>query len=275
MAKSLALSIAARSELGLVRKINEDSGLIGKQILAIADGMGGHVAGEIASSIAIKALEPLDSKISLASPIDDDTLTDFLLHTVAGVDDQIGAMIDEDPRLEGMGTTLTALIFDSDRIAIVHVGDSRCYRIRDGRTDQLTRDHTLVQELVDQGRITDKEALKHPQRSLLTQALMGHHDITPDIAIYDAKSGDRFLLCSDGLSSVVAPSNLREILATGTVTESLDELLNAALKRGAPDNVSAIVVDLVELDDSDKSKENADIMMASGTKAIGAAMRQE
>jgi serine/threonine protein phosphatase PrpC len=267
MAKSLALSVAARSELGLVRKINEDSGLVGVQILAIADGMGGHVAGEIASSIAIRALAPLDSKISLAAPFDDDAITDFLLHTLAGVDDQIGAMIDADPRLEGMGTTLTALILDSDRIAIVHVGDSRCYRVRDGRTDQLTRDHTLVQELVDQGRITEGEALEHPQRSLLTQALMGHHDVAPDIALYDARVGDRFLLCSDGLSSVVSPADLRSFLAAESVNDALDQLVAAATNRGAPDNVSAIVVDLVEIDDATRASDKS-------ASAIGAAAKQ-
>ena len=246
MVSPLTLSVAARSEVGLVRKTNEDSGLIGTQILAIADGMGGHVAGEIASSIAIKAILPLDSKISLASPVDDDVITDFLLHTLAGVDDQIGAMIDADPNLDGMGTTLTALILDSNRIAVVHVGDSRCYRLRAGNTEQLTRDHTLVQELVDQGRITENEALGHPQRSLLTQALMGHHDIAPDIGLYDVKVGDRFLLCSDGLSSVVSSSELSEFLALVSVNDALNELFNAALKKGAPDNVTVIVVDIIK-----------------------------
>ena len=269
MVMRLALSAAARSEVGSVRKINEDSGLVGVQILAIADGMGGHVAGEIASSIAINALAPLDSKISLAAPIDDDAVTDFLLHTIAGVDDQIGAMIDADPNLDGMGTTLTALILDSNRIAIVQVGDSRCYRLRDGRTDQLTRDHTLVQELLDLRRITDEEALEHPQRSLLTQALMGHHDVAPDIALYDARSGDRFLLCSDGLSSVVPTIDLRRILASGSTTDSLDELITAAMKRGAPDNVSAIVVDLVEVNDATGQNRES-----TGTTVIGAAVRR-
>lgn len=269
MVKPLALSVAARSEVGLVRKINEDAGLVGVQILAIADGMGGHVAGEIASSIAIHALVPLDSKISLASPVDDDVITDFLLHTIAGVDDQIGAMIDADPTLDGMGTTLTALILDSNRIAIVHIGDSRCYRLRDGLTSQLTRDHTLVQELFDQGRITDKEALEHPQRSLLTQALMGHHDTAPDIALYDAMLGDRFLLCSDGLSGVVPTLDIQRILASGSCADTLDELIAAAMKLGAPDNVSAIIVDLV------KSTGAADPISGSGgTTSIGAAARR-
>lgn len=266
MVKPLTLSAAARSEVGLVRKINEDSGLVGDQILAIADGMGGHVAGEIASSIAIKALLPLDSKISLASPFDDDAITDFLLHTLAGVDDQIGAMIDADPNLDGMGTTLTALILDSNRIALVHVGDSRCYRVRDGKTVQLTRDHTLVQELVDQGRITENEALEHPQRSLLTQALMGHHDVAPDIELYDAKRGDRFLLCSDGLSSVVPTSELNELLASVNNAEALDRLIDAAMKRGAPDNVSAIVIDLVPANHAIEQG-----LTPTGSFAIGAA----
>jgi serine/threonine protein phosphatase PrpC len=248
MANSLALSVAARSDLGLVRKVNEDSGLVGLQILAIADGMGGHIAGEVASSTAIKALKPLDSKISLAAPVDDNAIMDFLLHTIAGVDDQISAVIDSDPHLEGMGTTLTALIFDLNRIAIVHVGDSRCYRLRNGQTEQMTRDHTLVQELVDLKRISEEEALSHPQRSLLTQALMGHHDVVPDVAIYEAKKGDRFLLCSDGLSSVVLPTELRTLLSTGTVTEALDKLVAAAVHRGAPDNVSGIVADVIERD---------------------------
>lgn len=266
MAQPLALSVAARSEVGLVRKINEDSGLVGDQILAIADGMGGHVAGEIASSIAIGALMPLDSKISLASPIDDDAITDFLLHTLASVDDQIGAMIDADPKLDGMGTTLTALILDSNRIAIVHVGDSRCYRLRDGRIDQLTRDHTFVQELLDQGHITEDEALHHPQRSLLTQALMGHHDIAPDIELYDAKNGDRFLLCSDGLSGVVPASELRLLLASVSVRDALDQLVDAAMKCGAPDNVSAIVVDLLSVANTAEQSRTS-----VGATAIGAA----
>ena len=269
MVMRLEFSLAARSEVGLVRKSNEDSGLVGIQILAIADGMGGHVAGEIASSIAIAALVPLDTKISLESPFDDDAITDFLLQTVAAVDDQIGAMIDADPNLDGMGTTLTALILDSNRIATVQVGDSRCYRLRDGQTQQLTRDHTLVQELVDLRRITQEEALQHPQRSLLTQALMGHHDVTPDIALYDAKSGDRFLLCSDGLSSVVPIIDLHRILASGSSTEALDELIAAAMKRGAPDNVSVIVVDLVTVNDATAPKRES-----TGSTSIGAAARR-
>ncbi len=269
MVKALTLSVAARSEVGMVRKINEDSGLVGHQILAIADGMGGHVAGEIASSIAINALMPLDSTISLASPVDDDAITDFLLHTLAGVDDQIGAMIDADPKLEGMGTTLTAFIFNSNRIAIVHVGDSRCYRFRDGRIDQLTRDHTLVQELVDQGRITENEALEHPQRSLLTQALMGHRDVVPDIQLYDARGGDRFLLCSDGLSGVIPISELHELLAAESITDALDQLIGAAMKRGAPDNVSAIVVDLVAAASMMEPSQ-----ITAGAIAIGAAAGQ-
>ena len=267
MVLPLTLSAVARSEVGLVRKINEDSGLVGTQILAIADGMGGHVAGEIASSIAIKAILPLDSRISLASPVDDDAITDFLLHTLAGVDDQIGAMIDADPNLDGMGTTLTALVFDSNRIAVVHVGDSRCYRMRDGKTDQLTRDHTLVQELADQGRISEEEALEHPLRSLLTQALMGHHDISPDIELYDVKDRDRFLLCSDGLSSVVSISELHKLLASDSITDALNGLIDAAIKNGAPDNVTAIVADFQQGAPTDGLKP-----LPTNTAAIGAAV---
>ena len=269
MVMRLEFSLAARSEVGLVRKSNEDSGLVGIQILAIADGMGGHVAGEIASSIAIDALVPLDTKISLESPFDDDSITDFLLQTVTAVDDQIGAMIVADPNLDGMGTTLTALILDSNRVAIVQVGDSRCYRLRDGKTQQLTRDHTLVQELLDLRRITQEEATQHPQRSLLTQALMGHRDVTPDIALYDAKRGDRFLLCSDGLSSVVPLVDIHRILAEGTSTETLDALMAAALKRGAPDNVSVIVVDLVAVTDA-----TAPQRASTDSISIGAAARR-
>jgi serine/threonine protein phosphatase PrpC len=270
MAKSLALLVAARSDLGLVRKVNEDSGLVGIQILAIADGMGGHVAGEIASSTAIKALKPLDSKISLATPSDDNAIMDFLLHTIAGVDDQISAVIDSDPNLDGMGTTLTALILDLNRIAIVHVGDSRCYRFRDGQTEQMTRDHTLVQELVDLKRISEEEALSHPQRSVITQALMGHHDVAPDVALYDAKSGDRFLLCTDGLSSLVLPADLRTLLSTGTVTEALDELIAAAMTRGAPDNVSGIVADVIErdFDEPDSAGSYTSIYIGAAAKKV-------
>ena len=194
----LALRYAARSDVGLIRAINEDSGYAGPRLLVIADGVGGHAAGEVASSVAVAQVSALDED----SPGGD--LLERLSAAVNGANNHLRDMVVGDPELEGMGTTLTALLRAGSRFGLVHVGDSRCYLLRNGELHQITRDHTFVQTLVDEGRITAEEADHHPQRNVITNSLDGREDIDLDLSVRETKAGDRYLLCSDGLSGVVS-----------------------------------------------------------------------
>src|SRR5690606_21038456 len=202
---TIALRYAARSDVGLLREGNEDSAYASGRLLAVADGMGGHAHGEVASSVAIAAISALDRGA------DHDFGGDLLRDIEAAVRDanhQLHAMVARDPSLKGMGTTLTAMLWNGLRFALAHVGDSRAYLLRNGELYQITHDHTLVQSLVDDGRITQEEAANHPQRSILLRALDGTAEVDPDLQDREAQVGDRYLLCSDGLSTVVSPETL-------------------------------------------------------------------
>ncbi len=158
-------------------------------------------------------------------------------------------MVHGDPDLSGMGTTLTALLRAGSRFGLVHVGDSRCYLLRDGQLQQITRDHTFVQTLLDEGRITAEEADHHPQRNLITHALDGREDVELDLSVREARAGDRYLLCSDGLSGVVSEETIRDTLAAEASTDvAVEQLVELALKGGGPDNITAIVADVVEVE---------------------------
>jgi len=241
MAASLGLRYAAKSDVGLVRQGNEDSGYVGPRLLLVADGMGGHAAGELASSLAIATVADLD----VHPPTNADVLTS-LAEAIDNVGDAIGELIADDPDLTGMGTTITGLYWLGGRIAVVHVGDSRAYLFRDNELIQLTHDHTYVQTLVDSGRITEEEASVHPRRSLLMRALDGMNPVEADLSVREARSGDRFLLCSDGLSGVVRDTEIADLLSTGEPTGVVTRLVDLALERGAPDNVTVVVADVVE-----------------------------
>jgi protein phosphatase len=239
---ALALRYAARSDTGLLRPANEDSGYAGPRLLVVADGVGGHAAGEVASAVAVASLATLDED----SPGGD--LLERLSSAVGSANHHLRDMVAGDPDLKGMGTTLTALLRAGSRFGLVHVGDSRCYLLRGGRLQQITHDHTFVQTLVDEGRITAEEAGHHPQRNLITNSLDGREDIALDLSIREARAGDRYLLCSDGLSSVVSEETIRETLLTETHAEAaVTRLVDLALKGGGPDNVTAIVADVVEV----------------------------
>ncbi|OPX12956.1 PP2C family serine/threonine-protein phosphatase [Mycobacterium sp. AT1] len=236
---SLVLRYAARSDRGLVRANNEDSVYAGARLLALADGMGGHAAGEVASQLVIAALAHLD---------DDEPGGDLLSQLNAAVHEgnsAIAGHVDADPDLEGMGTTLTAILFAGNRLGLVHVGDSRGYLLRDGELTQITKDDTFVQTLVDEGRITADEAHSHPQRSLIMRALTGH-EVEPTLTVREAHAGDRYLLCSDGLSDPVSFDTILEALQIPDVTESADRLIEMALRGGGPDNVTVVVADVVD-----------------------------
>jgi serine/threonine protein phosphatase PrpC len=241
---TLTLKYAVRSDRGLVRGNNEDSVYAGPRLLAIADGMGGHAAGEVASKIVIGTLEPLDEDRPIADLIG--TLRDM----VAEANSALANAVDEDPELEGMGTTLTAIRFADTRIVLVHVGDSRAYLMRGGQLSQITHDDTYVQSLVDSGKLTPEEASHHPRKSVILRAMNGA-DIDPDISIREARKGDRYLLCTDGLSDVVTTDTLLETLVSGTPQGCADRLIELALRGGGPDNVTCVVADVVELDQGD------------------------
>ncbi|MGH3686078.1 MAG: PP2C family protein-serine/threonine phosphatase [Pseudonocardiaceae bacterium] len=238
---TLVLRYAARSDRGLVRQNNQDAVYAGPRLLALADGMGGHAAGEIASKAVIAAFAPLD---------DDEPGNDLLdqLHeaTLAG-NAAISELVREDPEREGMGTTLTAVLFGGNKIGLVHVGDSRAYLLRDGAFSQITHDDTFVQSLIDEGRISEHEASHHPQRSLLLKALTGH-DVEPSLMVREAFTGDRYLLCSDGLSGVVSAETLAEGLTIPDPQACADRLIELALKGGGPDNITCIVADVVDVE---------------------------
>ncbi|WP_202485457.1 Stp1/IreP family PP2C-type Ser/Thr phosphatase [Streptomyces sp. SID4985] len=243
---SLSLRFAAGSHKGMIREGNEDSGYAGPRLLAIADGMGGQAAGEVASSEVISTLVTLDDDVPGS-----DLLT-TLGQAVQYANDQLRGMVEEDPQLEGMGTTLTALLWTGQRLGLVHVGDSRAYLLRDGMLTQITQDHTWVQRLVDEGRITEEEATTHPQRSLLMRALGSGDHVEPDLSVREVRAGDRYLICSDGLSGVVSHQTMEETLASYQgPQETVQELIQLALRGGGPDNITVIVADVLDLDTGD------------------------
>ncbi|NCV79481.1 MAG: serine/threonine-protein phosphatase [Actinobacteria bacterium] len=234
---------SARSAIGLVRQGNEDSAFVSPQLIAVADGMGGHAAGEVASRIAVQVLHRLTPTLT-ATDIDEDSVSDLLMHSLHSIDEEIAAVAEEEIEKRGMGTTLTALLVRDNHIALLHVGDSRCYRLRGSALEQLSNDHTVIQELLDQGAISEAEAAEHPQRSMLTQALRGDGDVTPVLQVYEVKKGDRFLLCSDGLSGVLTEKEIKIGLKKSDKDEAVKFLVDATYVNGAPDNVTVLIADI-------------------------------
>ena len=240
---TLALHYALRSDVGLLREGNEDSAYAGPRLLAIADGMGGHAAGEVASAVAIAAIAPLDKQ----NLTDSEDMLDALAAVVAAARNTLHDMSVSDPAVEGMGTTLTALLWAGAQVAVCHIGDSRAYLLREGDLYQITRDHTLIQSLVDEGRLSPEAAANHPQRSLIMRALQGSTDADPDLAMHEALLGDRYLLCSDGLTDVVGDEAVHEVLTTiPDADQAVKQLITLALRNGGPDNVTCIVADVID-----------------------------
>jgi protein phosphatase len=244
----LMLRSAARSDVGLVRRGNEDSGYAGDQLLVVADGMGGHAAGELASAAAIATMAEMEP-----AGLGDAEALERLSEAVVSTSERIADVVAAHPEFAGMGTTLTALAWlggDPARVAVLHVGDSRAYLLRDGVLTQVTRDHTYVQTLIDSGRITASEALVHPRRNLVMRAIDGIHPAEPDVSVREARAGDRFLVCSDGLCGYVTDARTQELLEVADPTAAVTALVEAALEVGAPDNVTCIVADVVEADEA-------------------------
>lgn len=233
---------AAVSHVGKVRSNNQDSGFAGAQLFVVADGMGGHAGGDVASAIAVNRISETDT--ARYSSVQD---AEFALQSALVAANQLLAeTVFEHPELTGMGTTVSAMIRVADSMAIAHIGDSRIYLLRDGELSQITTDHTFVQRLVDSGRITPEEALVHPRRSVLMRVL-GDIDQAPEIdtSILTTTKGDRWLLCSDGLSSYVGEDRIRSVLGDhASPADVADRLVREALDQGAPDNVTVIVADI-------------------------------
>ena len=249
---TLMLRFAARSDVGLIRTNNEDAVYAGPRLVAVADGMGGHAAGDVASAVTIATMAPLDDD---EPPAD---LLGVLSQTIRQANEQLRQMMESDAELDGMGTTLTALLWSGTRLALAHIGDSRAYLLRDGELTQITQDHTLVQHLVDQGQLDEADIPTHPQRSVILRVLNGRPDAEADLSIREARAGDRYLLCSDGLSGVVSKETLRATLAMPDPDQAVDALIDLALRGGGPDNVTCVVCDVVEAGST-----------ASGTPVIG------
>ena len=237
-----AFHYAARSDVGMVRSNNEDSAYAGPHLLALADGMGGHAGGDVASSTVIAGLVSLDDEA-----LSGRDLSEALLARILSANADIGNEVRSEPRLDGMGTTLIAMLRSGDKIVLAHIGDSRAFMVRDGVVTQVTKDHSFVQTLVDEGRITPEEAQTHPQRSLVTRVLTGSVDDEPDLVLRQGRIGDRYLLASDGLTDYVARDTIHEVLtAPGSPADCADRLVALALRAGAPDNVTVIVSDIVD-----------------------------
>jgi serine/threonine protein phosphatase PrpC len=241
----LALSVAAGSDPGLVRQANEDSAYTSHRVFAVADGMGGHAHGEVASSIAIGVITELDEQ--LPEDLDGVDLPTELAGAVDEIQRRLTERAEQDEELFGMGTTLVALIWDGAEFTAAHIGDSRGYLLRDGRCLQLTRDHTMVQDLLDEGRISAEQAANHPRRSMLTRALQTNGQADPDLFTCEAKPGDRFLLSSDGLTDAAPVQLVAETLAAGAAPEPIVRtLIELAKDHGAPDNVTTVLVHVYE-----------------------------
>ncbi|QNE19921.1 serine/threonine-protein phosphatase [Kribbella qitaiheensis] len=238
---TLSLDYAALSDVGRVRRNNEDSAYAGPHLLLLADGMGGAAAGEVASAAAVQVIRRLDT-----SGITGPDMMEALAGAVHRANERLSELVEEDPEREGMGSTVTALLFDGEHLGMAHLGDSRAYRLRDGLLYQLSHDHTFVQSLVDEGRISKEEAFTHPHRNLILRVLDGRPDSDPDLEMLDVQVGDRLLLCSDGLPDYVSDEVIVASMADGTPDSVVVELITHALEAGSNDNITCVVADVVE-----------------------------
>jgi protein phosphatase len=257
---TLALRYAVRSDVGLLREGNEDSAYASPRLLAVADGMGGHAAGEVASAVAIASVAALDGSVRGGD------LLGALKEAVHSASDTLHQMASADPAVEGMGTTLTAMLWAGQGYALCHIGDSRGYMLRDGELYQITHDHSLVQSLVDEGRLSQEEAATHPQRSLILRALDGRGEAEPDLSMRKAVLGDRYLLCSDGLSDVVTPETLHHTLSTIPDLDDVTvQLIELAIRGGGPDNITVVVADVVDDETDTRAPTTVPIMAGAAS----------
>lgn len=237
---ALTFRYVAHTDTGLRRSGNQDSGYASPRLLVIADGMGGAAAGDLASSEVMHIIRELDN-----DNVGDDAMA-ALEQSVTRANTRLGELIAQDPAVEGMGTTLDALVWDGQKFAFAHIGDSRVYRLRGGELTQISKDHTFVQSLIDEGRISPAEARVHPHRSLILRAMLGRDDNGADLSWVQPMLGDRYLLCSDGLTDMVTDEVIRGALLSETIDMAATELVRLALEAGGYDNVTVVIGEFVE-----------------------------
>lgn len=263
----LALRYTALTDVGLRRSNNQDSGYASSHLLLLADGMGGAAAGDLASSEAVTIIRSVDDGSNDHQGGVD--ALDHLTDVVNAANQRLGDLIEADPAVEGMGTTVEAMLWDGEKFAVAHLGDSRAYRLRGNRLTQLSADHTFVQSLVDEGRITPEEARHHPHRSLLLRAMLGRDDFEADYSWLQPQLGDRYLLCSDGLSDMVEDDAIARALGAESIDIAATELVRLALEGGGADNVTVVIGEMVDATTLD---EESDLACADGQpQLVGAA----
>jgi PPM family protein phosphatase len=264
---TLQLRYVAHSEIGLIRKNNQDSGYASPHLLAVADGMGGAAAGDLASAVAIGTIRKIEA------PAEGKQMLGVLADAIHDANDKIAELIESDVSLEGMGTTVTGAMFDGVELGLAHIGDSRAYLLRDGRLERLTHDHTWVQSLVDDGKISETEAAIHPHRSLLLKVLNGQPTNDPDLTMVPVQAGDRLMFCSDGVCGLVDDDVIEAALQISDLGQAVERLVSEALHEGGIDNITVIVADVVE------SEGNNEVMVLGAAsdqpiRAPGAPRRQ-
>jgi protein phosphatase len=250
----MRITAAGRSDVGRIRHANEDAFHVGDSVFAVADGMGGHLAGEVASTTALEPIARLDGRVFADAP----AATSALVDAVVAANDVVAGKAADDPSFRGMGTTLTAVMVEGRRGHLAHVGDSRAYLLRDGAFDQITTDHTLVQRLIEEGRLTRDEAAQHPQRSVITRAIGVEQAVDVDAAVLELDPGDVLLLCSDGLTGPVDDEVIAQTLRdTAPVDDAARRLVELALEGGGPDNVTVVILRFGELETAPAPRHNA------------------
>ena len=271
MTDSFRLRYSALSDVGRVRKDNQDSGYAGDHLLVVADGVAGAAYGDVASTTAVHVMRTLDSP----QTVDDTTteeLEDVLADTVLRVHEKLAELVEHDSELSGTSTTLIAALFDGNHLVLAHVGDSRAYLLRRGELRQLTVDHTFVQTLIDEGRITAEEARHHPHRNLILRAVDGVNDAQSDLITVDLEEGDRILLCSDGCSGPLDAALIAALLGAGSVDFAAVELVRSALDHGSTDNVTVVVAEVADKQHDQDPETTASTVI--GPLLVGAAAQQ-
>ena len=243
---SPTLRSAVGSDVGRRRPMNQDSATTTPRLLAVADGMGGHAHGEVASAVAVQALLDLDARLSSADLEQVDLLGE-LGSTISDAVARLTTLAQQDPDLRGTGTTVVAFLVSGLRIGVAHIGDSRAYLLRDNELHRLTRDHTMVQAMVDEGRLSEAEAAVHPRRSWLVRTLQEDTPAEPDLFLLEGRIGDRYLICSDGVTAVLDDPDIHEVLvAEDEPADAVARLIELANEGGGPDNITCVVADLVD-----------------------------
>lgn len=257
---TFSLRFHAHSEVGRIRKNNQDSAYASPTMLLVADGMGGAAAGDLASAVATVTAQKLDRAV----PADD--MLEFIGGVVVKANDRLLELIEEDPTLDGMGTTFCGASFDGQYLALAHIGDSRMYRLRGDAIEQLTHDHSWVQTLIDEGRLTPEQAATHPHRSLILKVLNGQTEPDPDYQLLEVSKGDRYLFCSDGLSGLIDDDHIQRLASIEDLEEASLELAKAANQAGGHDNITVVLAEVVDHDDD---------LAAAAAVVVGSATERE